>query len=172
MKVLVSQLCRTLRPHGLQPSKLLCPRNSLGSNNGVGCQSLLQEIFLTQGSNPGLLPCRQILYHLSHQGSTKEDEIQAIKVSSGLRLGEVEQLVPEVRGLESREITANSSWNKQELSKGYRQGPGTPCQCFTCSRHKNAMASQLGSEHETQCFFAQIFLSLFSKRGDREKGNS
>ena len=31
--------------------------------------SLLQGIFLTQGSNPGLLHCRQILYYLSHQGS-------------------------------------------------------------------------------------------------------
>ena len=28
-----------------------------------------QEIFLTEGSDPGLLHCRQILYHLSHQGS-------------------------------------------------------------------------------------------------------
>ena len=34
-----------------------------------GLHFLLQEIFLTQGSNPGLLHCRQILYHLSHQGS-------------------------------------------------------------------------------------------------------
>ena len=37
-------------------------------NTGVGCHSLLQGIFLTQGSNPGLLHCKQILYHLSHQG--------------------------------------------------------------------------------------------------------
>ena len=34
---------------------------------GVGCYSLLQGVFLTQGSNLGLLHCRQILYHLSHQ---------------------------------------------------------------------------------------------------------
>ena len=34
---------------------------------GVGCHSLLQGIFLTQGSNPGLLHCMQILYHLNHQ---------------------------------------------------------------------------------------------------------
>ena len=39
-----------------------------GKNTGVGCHFLLQGIFLTQGSNPGLLHCRQILY-LSHQGS-------------------------------------------------------------------------------------------------------
>ena len=34
-----------------------------------GCHFLPQRIFLTQGSNPHLLLCRQILYHLSHQGS-------------------------------------------------------------------------------------------------------
>ena len=33
-----------------------------------GCHFLLQGIFLTQGLNLGLLHCRQILYHLSHQG--------------------------------------------------------------------------------------------------------
>ena len=36
---------------------------------GVGTHSLLQGIFLTQGSNPGLLHCRQILYQLNHQRS-------------------------------------------------------------------------------------------------------
>ena len=38
-------------------------------NTGVGSLSLLQEIFLTQESNQGLLHCRQILYQLSYQGS-------------------------------------------------------------------------------------------------------
>ena len=38
-------------------------------NTGVGCHSFLQGVFPTQGSNPGLLHYRQILYHLSHQGS-------------------------------------------------------------------------------------------------------
>ena len=40
-----------------------------GKNTGVGCPSLLQEIFLTQGLNPGLPHCRQTLYCLSHQVS-------------------------------------------------------------------------------------------------------
>ena len=38
---------------------------------GVDCHFLLQGIFPTQESNPGLLHCRQMLYHLSHQGSPK-----------------------------------------------------------------------------------------------------
>ena len=40
-----------LRPHGLQPSRLLCPWNFPGKNTGVVCHFLLQGIFLTQGSN-------------------------------------------------------------------------------------------------------------------------
>ena len=39
-----------------------------GKNTGVGCHALLQGIFPTQGLNPSLKHCRQILYHLSHQG--------------------------------------------------------------------------------------------------------
>ena len=48
---------------------LLCPWNSPDKNTGVRSHSLPQGIFLTQGSNPGLLHCGQILYHLRHQGS-------------------------------------------------------------------------------------------------------
>ena len=53
-----------MRPYGL-----CSPWNSPGQNTGVGRLSLLQGIFPTQGSNPGLPHCRQILYQLSHQGS-------------------------------------------------------------------------------------------------------
>ena len=56
-------------PHGLQPTRLLCPWNSPGQNTGVGNLSLLQGIFPTQGSNLGFLHCRQIIYQLSHKGS-------------------------------------------------------------------------------------------------------
>ena len=40
-----------------------------GSFRGVDCHFLLQGIFPTQGLNPRLPLCRQILYRLSHQGS-------------------------------------------------------------------------------------------------------
>ena len=46
--------------------------DSPGKNTEVGCHALLQGIFPTQGSNPGLPDCRWILYHLSHQGSQGE----------------------------------------------------------------------------------------------------
>ena len=47
------------------------------------CHALLQGIFPTQGSNPGLPHCRQILYHLSHQGSTRILEWVAYTISRG-----------------------------------------------------------------------------------------
>ena len=50
----------------LQPHRLYSPWNSSGQNTGeLGSHSLLQGLFPTQGSNPGLLHCRWILYHLS-----------------------------------------------------------------------------------------------------------
>ena len=53
----------SLRPHGLQPAWLLCPWNSPAKNTGVFCHSLLQGIFLDQGSNSHLLQWKWILYH-------------------------------------------------------------------------------------------------------------
>ena len=41
------------------------------NSTGVGCHALLQEIFPTQGWNTGILHCRWILYHLSHQRSPR-----------------------------------------------------------------------------------------------------
>ena len=46
--------------------------DSPGKNTGVGCRALLQGIFPTQGSNPDLLHCRQILYQLRYQGSLRQ----------------------------------------------------------------------------------------------------
>ena len=68
----------SLWPHGLYS-----PWNSPGQNTGVGSPSLLQGIFPTQGSNPGLPNCRQILYQLSHKGSARILEWVAYSFSSG-----------------------------------------------------------------------------------------
>ena len=51
--------------------RLYSPWNSLGQNTGVVSLSFLQGIFPTQGLNPGLLHCRQFLYHLSHKGNPR-----------------------------------------------------------------------------------------------------
>src|SRR5574337_1228739 len=51
----------SVRPHRQQPTRLLCPWDFPGNSTGVDCHFLLQGIFPTQGSNPGLLHCRQTL---------------------------------------------------------------------------------------------------------------
>ena len=50
----------------------------------MGCHCLPQRIFPTQGSNPGLLHCKQMFYHLSHQGSPQ----------SWLKLMSIELVMP------------------------------------------------------------------------------
>ena len=60
----LSVVSDSLWPHGQYS-----PWNSPGKNTGVESHSLLQGIFLTQRLNLGLLPCRKILYCLSHQES-------------------------------------------------------------------------------------------------------
>ena len=64
VKVKVAQSCPTL----WDPKD---PWNSLGQNTGVDRLSLLQGIFPTQGSNPGLPHFRWILYQLSHKGNPR-----------------------------------------------------------------------------------------------------
>ena len=61
----------SLWPHRLYPARLLCPRDFPGKNTGMGCHSLLQKIFPTQGSNLRLLHCRQTFYHLNHKTKNK-----------------------------------------------------------------------------------------------------
>ena len=71
---LVAQLCLTLcdpMDCSLPCSCSSLHKDSPGMNTGVGCHALLQGIFPIQRSNPGLLQCRQILYHLSHQGNPR-----------------------------------------------------------------------------------------------------
>ena len=77
-EVKVAQSRPTLWPHGLHS-----PWNSPGQNTGVGSLSLLQGIFPTQGSNPGLLHCTRILYQLSHKGSPRTLECVAYPFSRG-----------------------------------------------------------------------------------------
>ena len=67
--VCVLVLADSLQPHGLQPTRLLCPWGFPGKDTGVVCCFHLQGIFPTQGLNLGLLNCKQILYWLSYQGS-------------------------------------------------------------------------------------------------------
>ena len=76
LKVKVAQLCPT-------PWTIYSPQNYPGRNTGVGSLSLLQGIFPTQGSNPGLPHSRWTLYQLSHKGSPRILEWVAYPFSRG-----------------------------------------------------------------------------------------
>ena len=76
-----SESCSVLSD-SLQPHGLYSPWNCPGQNTEVGTLSLLQGIFSTQASNPGLPHCRQILYQLNHSGSPRVLEWVAYPFSS------------------------------------------------------------------------------------------
>ena len=68
-----------LRPHGLQPTRLLCSWAFPNENTGVDWHFRLHGVFLTQGSNPCLLHWQADSLPLSHQerGSLKNNRIPA-----------------------------------------------------------------------------------------------
>ena len=81
---LVAQSCPTLcDTTDCSPPGSSVHEDSPVKKTGVGGRALLQGIFPTQGSNPGLPYCRQILYHLSHQGSPRILEWVAYTFSRG-----------------------------------------------------------------------------------------
>ena len=73
---------KSLSHVSLRPLGLYSPWNFPGQNTGMSSLSLLQGIFPTQGSNPGLPHCRKILYQLSHKGSLRILEWVAYPFSS------------------------------------------------------------------------------------------
>ena len=87
MLCLVTQCPTLCDPTDCSPPGSSVHGASPGKNTGVGCHALLQRIFPIQRSNPGLPHCRQILYHLSYQGSPRILAWVAYPFSRGLDLG-------------------------------------------------------------------------------------
>ena len=98
----------------LQPTRLLCPLNSPGKNTGVGSHSLLQGFFPTQGLNPGVLHCRQILYCLSHQGNPTIPQFKK-KRSTSLMVNDEHQKEDKA-GLKAEELTKGQPSHGRILS--------------------------------------------------------
>ena len=111
-----SEICSVVSDF-LRPRGLYSPWYSPGQNTGVSSLSLLQGIFPTQGSNPGLLHCRWILFQLRHQGSPRILEWAAYPFSS--------------RSSQPRNRTRVSytagglftSWATREAQKGHAASP-------------------------------------------------
>ena len=85
--------------------------DSPGKNTGVGCHALLQGIFPTQRLNPDLRPCRQILYHLSHQGSSP----YAIWFSPVQSLSRVRLFATPWTAARQASLSINKSWSLLKL---------------------------------------------------------
>ena len=109
VSVSCSVVSNSLWPRGLQPTRLLCPWNYPGKNTGLSSHSLLQGIFPTQELNLGLLHCRQILYHLSHQmPGSSPSRIQGYPQDDGI--GE--------RIAKQKEQRLDLLWLTQKANKG------------------------------------------------------
>ena len=125
----------SLRPHGLYS-----PWSSPGQNTGVGSLSLLQGIFPTQGSNPGLPHCRRILYQPSHKGRPKLGVKLLISFSKKLSLSWISSSwKTTTRTFSSvqfsRSVMSNSLWpNESQHAK-------PPCPSPTPGVHPNSCAS-------------------------------
>ena len=81
--VCVCVLSHPVMSNSLDPMDCSLPGSSVhgdspGKNTGMGFLARLQGIFPTQGSNPGLLQCRRILYQLSHKGSPNQTVLTLI----------------------------------------------------------------------------------------------
>ena len=97
---LVPRSCPTLCDHmDSSPWASSVHADSPGKNTWVGCHALLQRIFPTQGLNPGLPNCKQILHHLGHQGSPGEIILKKKKSSF--------------------EIIRYLTWHKMPFKEGY-----------------------------------------------------
>ena len=89
----ISVVSDSVRPYGLEPARILCPRHFPGKNTGVGCHALLLGVFPTQGS----ITCtsRWALFHQRHLGSPKRSCASPyIRVQNCLWSGHLETELP------------------------------------------------------------------------------
>ena len=125
--VLITQLCSTLYdPRACDPQAPL----SMGFSRqdaAAGSHSLLQGISTTQGSNPGFLDCRQILYHLRHQESLNN---RVVKYKVSLVLSTVMKSLGFPCGSGGKESTCNTGdlGSIPGLGRSPGEGNGYPLQ--------------------------------------------
>ena len=126
----VTLLCPTLQPHGI-------PWNSPGQNTGVGSLALLQGIFPTQGSNPGLPHCRRIVLHAESQGKPKNTGVGCLSLLQRIFL--IWSISP--MGIEPRSPALQMDSLPTELS-GKPKGKGSTQ--LNAKFHRTAMERQEG----------------------------
>ena len=151
-------MSNSLWPYVLWPTGLLCPGDSPGKNTGVGCHFLLQGIFPTQESNPGILHCRQILYQLSYW----------VKVLSHLVMFATPWTVPHTRLLRPRNfpdknIGVGCHSHLQGIFLIQESNPGI-LHCKQIIYHLSYQRSALSSVRSVNsCGISIIHMSKFSR---------
>ena len=126
--------------HGIFQA-IVCPWDFPGNSTEVDCHFLLQGIFPTQGSNPGLPHCRQTLYRLSHQGSlegwrqSSEGRSRPLAVTSEVQQG------TRCRAWGRRAVSQNrqlSGTDGRGVGKDApKSNPWVFCLCHCASRHSD-----------------------------------
>ena len=126
------------------------PWNSPGQNTRVDSRSLLQGIFPTQGSNPGLPHCRQILYQLSHNGSPQRAKEWGSRLDHNMR--------PMPMGGRSRQQIRRASRNRQMGRRLFRSSP-KPFHHVSSTEAQHQLENK--GDKETDC---ETQISLLSKK--------
>ena len=130
--------------------------SSPGQNTGVGSLSLLQGIFPTQGSNPGLPHCGQILYQLSHKGSPncpqKNLNSKSVRSRSGLcqfqpRAFRRVNVPPYVLSTSPRGTQSLKDLEQAGDTAGRRLSPHVPPLRRTTHEHKHPLWATLRRTH-------------------------
>ena len=116
-----AQSCLTLWPHGLRPTRLLCPWDSPGKKTGVGCHFLLQGIFLTQGSNLDLLHCRKVLSRVGSWDRERERHVKYVRPVGCVRHGGSGAPNPLNEGLHFNKITKWLTYRLKHEQPGPKQ---------------------------------------------------
>ena len=133
--------------------RLLCPWDSPGKNTGVGCHSLLQEIFPTQGLNPSLPHCGQFLYHLSHQGNFMSPLYLPSNMSwAGSKL--LDSKAAECLGRCHGEVLSDSMWALDSTWGCSANLSSLQYTLSLCSSYKRKEASWNFSDHVSVSYFS------------------
>ena len=114
----------------LQPHGLYSPWNFPGQNTGVGSCSLLQGIFPTQRSNPGLPHCRWVLYQPSHQGNPRILEWAAYPFSAFLPNPGIERGSPALQAILYQLSYQGSPTTKNSMNFFYLECPNARLSFF------------------------------------------
>ena len=122
--------------------------NSLGQNTGVGSLSFLQGIFPTQGSNPGLLHCRQNLLPAEPQRKPKNTGVGSLSLPQQMFLTQVSTRVACIWGgfftnWAIREAHSEKKWkSKYSVNMTHHR----LCQCRKsvkqCFQHQKQLDSE------------------------------